>query len=148
LINEVFSAFIQSPISNFPTGSSMLNYLLFMLLLMIPVSLLHEAVHGALYFCFGCRVRFGFKLIYTQETSGKPLSTVQFVIVLLSPLLLLSVPVMFFRGWIVCTMYLLNLLGSSGDIYMALSLLKSGGIGMVVDREYGYDVIKAASEVK
>lgn len=38
--------------------------------------------------------------------------------------------------------YLLNLLGSSGDLYMSLWLCKFENEVKIIDRSYGFDVVK------
>jgi hypothetical protein len=37
--------------------------------------------------------------------------------------------------------FLLNLLGSSGDIYLGFTLARYSSKSFIVDRKYGYDVI-------
>ena len=114
-------------------------------LLMIPVTIVHEAVHGAAYKLFGGKVRFGFKGIYayTQEISGKAIVRAKFLIVLLSPLVVISVLSLLLPTWLGGMVFLLNLLGASGDIYMSLYLCKFGKDSKIIDRKYGFDVLNS-----
>lgn len=114
----------------------------FIILLMIPVSLLHEAVHGAVYKIFGGKVIFGFKGIYAycRETTGITLSRSKFIAILLSPLVSISLLTWLVPHWIVSMVIILNALGSSGDILMFLYLCSKPRC-RILDKEYGFDII-------
>jgi hypothetical protein len=131
-----------SGILRYPTGNIFLNFLLFIILLMIPVSLLHEAVHGAVYKIFGGRIIFGFNGIYAycREITGITLSRSKFIAILLSPLVSISLLTWLVPHWIVSMVIILNALGSSGDILMFLYLCSKPRC-RILDKEYGFDII-------
>lgn len=122
--------------------SILINFYIHVLLLITVISFVHELIHGLFYFIYGGKVSFGFKGIYAycREKSSLELSRTKFLIVLLAPLVIismLSLPLMKYSGII----FILNLLGSCGDIYMAFSLSKLKPENRVIDREYGYEVV-------
>lgn len=118
-------------------------FYLYVVMLMVPVSIIHELIHGCTYMLFGGKVRYGFKIIYmyTQETSGRPIKRVKFLIILLSPLMVISLFSPLLGSVWGGMVFLLNLLGSSGDICMALSLCRRSPDSSIIDRQDGYDVI-------
>jgi hypothetical protein len=142
-IGLIVYGFFSSECLYKPTGAPTVNFYIYSVLLMIPISILHELIHGLAHIIFGGRVRFGFKWIfaYTAEVSGRPMRILEFVIILLSPLIVLSILLLPLGGWVLNTAFLLNTLGSSGDIYMAATLLKCPRGCRIVDRAYGYDVV-------
>lgn len=142
-IDKIISNFIMSGIVLYPTRYMMLNFFAYLLLMLIPVSFVHELIHGAVYKIFGGRVKYGFKGIYayTQEVSGKPMAKAQLTIILLSPLVLMSISCLLKWNWLTGMVFLLNLLGSMGDAYMAASLCRYKRGCRIVDRSYGFDVI-------
>lgn len=141
-VDIILENFILSIPSIYMHGYAFLHFYIYVVLMMVPVSILHELVHGFTYTLFGGRVKFGFKGIYmyTREISGKPIRRVKFVIVLLMPLVFVSLLSCLLKKW-GGMVFLLNLLGSSGDIVMALALMRYSYQSRVVDREYGFDVI-------
>ncbi|WP_077848217.1 DUF3267 domain-containing protein [Clostridium puniceum] len=66
------------------------------------MSIVHEIIHGAAYKLFGGKVKFGFKGIYayTMEISGKKITRLQFLIVLLAPLICISILSLLFPVWL------------------------------------------------
>lgn len=140
-VNVIINDFFEY-IVNYASRSIILAYLACILILTIPVLLLHELCHGLSYIIFGGRVRFGFKGIYayTQEVSGKSFSRTEFLIILLSPTFLISIISLFLPG-IGGMIFLINLIGSSGDVYMALYLSRCMYECRVVDRDYGFEIL-------
>jgi hypothetical protein len=61
---------------------------------------------------------------------------------------MISLISLFITGWIGSLIFVLNLLGSSADIYMALGLFKYEYGSKFIDRTYGYDVIKSNCQPK
>ncbi|MGH4125298.1 MAG: metalloprotease family protein [Clostridium sp.] len=59
-----------------------------------------------------------------MEVSAKPIQRVKFLIVLLLPVTVISVVSLFLPLWVGGMIFFLNLLGSSGDLLMAFSLMK------------------------
>lgn len=119
------------------------SFMVLVVLLMVPITLVHEYIHGVFYRSFKGKVRFGFKGIYAycQETSGIAIERVNYLIVLLSPLVFISILAVLIGGWIGSLVYLLNLMGSSGDLYMAYKVSLCGKGSRVIDRPFGFEVI-------
>lgn len=141
-VNLILQNFIIANPSIYINGNIFLHFYIYVIFLMIPVSIVHELVHGFFYMMFGGRVRFGFKGIYmyTREISGKPIGRNKFLIILLMPLISISLLSCFIKN-LGGMAFLLNLLGSSGDMVMALALIRYSYDSRIIDREYGFDVI-------
>lgn len=110
---------------------------------MVPITLVHELIHCIAYSLFGGRIKFGFKGIcaYTQEVSVIVLHRTKFLVVLLAPATVISVLTIFIPNSIGSVIFLLNLLGSIGDIIMAIYLCKSDYNSYIIDKDYGFDII-------
>ena len=143
--DEIVGSFLMKNFILYPTWSPIINFYIYILALLIPISCVHEAIHGSFYKAFGGRVKFGFKGIYayTQEISGIPIQRYKFQIILLTPLLLISLISLALPIWLGGMVFFLNLLGAAGDIYMAGYLLRYKSNYMVVDRSYGFEVFPA-----
>lgn len=126
------------------TGFYFLDMIITTLILMIPITLVHEIIHGIAYTIFGGKIKFGFKGIYayTQEISGVILHRTKFVIVLLAPVTIISLSVLLLTSSLGSLIFLLNFLGSTGDIIMAIYLCKSNCNSYIKDKEYGFDIIE------
>lgn len=124
------------------SNSVFILYLVYITIIMIPITLLHEFIHGAVYIVFGGRIRIGFKGIYAycQETSGIELTREKFLTVLLMPVTIISLLSITLPFKIALQIYLLNLLGSSGDLYMAFWLCRLKNNARIIDKTYGFDV--------
>ena len=148
ILNPIFDGILSDlfygGIIFYPTKNLILNFNIYTMLLLIPITAVHETIHGAAYKVFGGKVKFGFKGIYayTMETSGKKIPRLQFLIVLLSPLTVISILSLLFPGWLGRMIFFLNLIGASGDIYMALFLCRFSYDSKIIDRTYGFDVVK------
>lgn len=116
---------------------------LYLAVLMVPITLLHEGLHSLVHLAYGGRVKIGFKSIYAycQELSGIELTRTQFLIVLLAPVTFISALCMLLPYKWGLIVFILNLLGSSGDLYMALWLCRVKSAARIVDRSYGFDVL-------
>ena len=79
-----------------------LKFFMSIIILMVPISIVHEAIHGAVYKLFGGKIKYGFKGIYayTKETSGKEILRVEFLMVLLAPLTVMSVLSLLLTSWL------------------------------------------------
>ena len=73
-----------------------------MILFMIVILIVHERIHRLSYELFGGKVKYGFKIIYayTYEVSELPLEKVKFLIVLLSPVTIISLITLLLPTWI------------------------------------------------
>ena len=121
-----------------------LDMIIATLILMIPITLVHEIIHGIAYIIFGGKIKFGFKGIYayTQETCGVILHRTKFAVILLAPVTTISLITLFITSSLGSLIFLLNFIGSTGDIIMATYLCKSNANSYIKDREYGFDVIE------
>lgn len=125
-----------------------LSFLVF-LVLMVLVVVLHEFCHGAAIRAFGGKPRYGlgvayFVFPYAFATTDTRLTRNQFVVVALTPLVvltLLGVPVMilFEMPWLAIPLAL-NAGGAVGDVWMALLLLSYPPEVTVLDKETGVEV--------
>ncbi|MCB2295206.1 DUF3267 domain-containing protein [Clostridium algoriphilum] len=144
IASDIVENFIIKPFIFYPTKNLIVNFYIYVLLLMIPISIVHEGIHGLVYKAFGGKVKYGFKGIYayTQEISEMPIDRVKFLIILLSPLAVMSILTLFLPLWLGGMIFFLNLLGASGDIYMSFKLIKYDSNSKIVDRIYGFDVVQ------
>lgn len=134
--------FIMQDFTLYPTKFISVNFYIAVLLLM-PIIAIHEAIHGITFIIFGGKVEYGFKGIYAykMEVFAKPIQRVKFLIVLLSPVTVISMLSLLFPLWLGGMIYFLNLLGASGDIYMALLLIRLKSESRIIDRKYGFDAV-------
>ena len=100
------------------TGYYFPDIIITILILMVPINLVHQLIHGIAYSLFGGRIKFGFKGIcaYTQEVSGSVLHRTKFLALLLAPSTVILVLTIFIPNSIGTVIFLFNLLGSIGDI--------------------------------
>ena len=142
IFNLFVDLLLNYKIINF-TGNTLLDINIFIVVIFIPITIVHELLHGAAYSLFGGKVKYGFKGIYAyaQETTGIVLHRTKFLIVLLAPVTVISIASLFIQESVGGIVFLLNLLGSTGDLLMAFYLCKTNENSYVVDKEYGFDVI-------
>jgi hypothetical protein len=126
------------------TGNTLLNLYILILIIFVPLTFLHEALHGAAYKIFGGKVKFGFKGLYAyaQEISGIALSRTEFLIVLLAPVTCISVISMLIPGSTGGVVFLINILSSTGDILMSFYLCKASENSYIIDKIYGFDIVE------
>lgn len=122
-INRIIENYVSSSIIIYPTGNILINFYIQVFVILLIVSVIHELIHSFMYKLFGGKTKCGFKFIfaYTQEVSGLALKRVQFLIVLMAPVVVISLLSTLF-GHIGGLAYFVNLLGSYGDVYMVLNL--------------------------
>ena len=143
-LDQAVKSYVDSGLIFYPSKYLMLNFYLFIILLLIPLSVVHEFLHGITFKVFGGKVKYGFKIIYayTQEVSGIEVSILKFSIILLAPVTVISLLGLWLGGWLGGLIYILNLLASSGDLLMACTLLKYDRNSKIIDRSYGFDIIR------
>ena len=142
-VGNILDNFFLKPYIFYPTKYLVINFCLDELLLMIPISIVHESIHGLAYKMFGGKVKYGFKGIYayTQEISGIPIERSKFLIILLLPLMIMSIATLMLPIWLGGIIFLLNLMGASGDLYMSYRLIRYDCNSKIVDKIYGFDVV-------
>jgi Protein of unknown function (DUF3267). len=147
--NTIVKNFIFKDFISYPTGSIIINFYIYVILIMIPISCVHEAIHGITYKLFGGKVKFGFKGIYayTQEISELPIHRYKFQIILLCPLFFISLLTLLLPSWLGGMIFFLNLLGASGDIYMCLYVFRYKYYNKIVDRKYGFDIVEIETKI-
>ena len=104
---------------------------------------MHELLHAIAYKIFGGKVRFGFKGIYayTQEISERAFHRSAFLFILLAPVVFISLVSLLLPSSIGGLIFILNLLGSTGDLYMAFYLCRLKSNSYIIDKIYGFDII-------
>jgi hypothetical protein len=142
-VNFILDKFIMKGIILTPTNNILFNFYLYIILLTIIITVFHELLHGIVFLLFGGKIQFGFKIIgaYTKEISGLAIDKIKFLIILLTPFFLISIISILLPIWIGGMLFLINTLGSSGDLYMAFCLKKYNYKCKIIDRDYGFDVI-------
>ena len=126
------------------TGNIFFDNVIFLSLILIPINVVHELLHGCVYRVFSGKLKYGFNGVYayTLEITGIALQRTRFLLVLLAPVTVISLISLFIPGVISSLIFILNLTGSTGDILMALYLCKLDNESYIIDRKYGFDVIK------
>jgi hypothetical protein len=143
-INSINERFCYSRYSYFPTKFILVNYYFYILIILIVVTILHEMIHGITYKLLGGKIKFGYKIIYayTQEISGLQIKRNYFILVLLAPLLTLTIICLCFNNYFANMSLVINIMGSTGDIIMAATILRYSNNSKFIDRSYGYDIIE------
>ncbi len=128
---------------SYPTKFLWMNFIIYLGVLMIPISIIHELLHGAVYKAYGYSVSYGFKYLYayTKETSGKAIPKIQFITVLLTPCIAISIISLLIGTHLAITVFVLNLLGSTGDLFMTLFIVRYKNTIKIIDKDYGFDII-------
>jgi hypothetical protein len=142
-INNILEIYFELGLAIYPTPNMLINVFVQGIAIMLPITLIHEFFHGLAYTVFDGKVRFGFKgiYVYTQEVSGRPIQRTKFLVVLLSPLTVISLITLILPDWLGCIIFILNLLGSTGDIYMALYLCRFDSESCILDRSNGFEIV-------
>lgn len=142
-IDFMIEGWFLSGIYSFPTRFLWINFIIYLVFLMLPISMVHELLHGAVYKAYGYRVSYGFKYLYayTKETSGRAIPKNQFIAVLLTPCIIISIIALLIGTHLSITIFVLNLLGSTGDLLMTLFIIKYKSTIKIMDKDYGFDII-------
>ena len=84
IINHILDEYMNETLVLFPTHYILINLLLQVIVVLIPLTIVHEMIHGAMYKLFGGKVKYGFKgfYAYTQEVSELPILRTKFLIIL------------------------------------------------------------------
>lgn len=146
IFSVVFNKYLNTIIfSFFKKSMDIFNYSItisFILLIftIIMITIVHELIHGLTFTIFGGTVKYKFKFIYaaTLETTGIPISLIQFTIILLAPVTIISLLSLLLPRWLGNLIFISNLIGSIGDLYMAIGLIKYPLSSKIIDRPYGY----------
>lgn len=142
-VDTILDNFFLKPFIFYPTKYLAINFYIYALLLMVPISIIHECIHGLVFKAFGGKIKYGFKGVYayTMEVSELPIERTKFLIILLAPLTLISIATLLLKSQLGGVIFLFNLLGASGDLYMSFRLIKCHWNSKIIDRSYGYDVV-------
>lgn len=127
------------------TNNLLINYIVFALIFIVPIAIIHELLHGIFYSLFGGKVKFGIKglNVFCQEISGVKLHRTKFLIVLLAPITVISLLSLLLPHILSSIVVTINLIGSTGDLLMSLYLVRLSNDTYILDRSYGFDVIKS-----
>jgi len=124
--------------------------LIAMLAALLLIVFMHELIHGAAYKTFGAKLKFGLKYlnVYTMDISGTLYSCEQMLVIMLSPLFVLT-GLLVIAASIFPQFYyfliqgiLFNICGSCGDILMLAFIFSKGISCKVKDEEYGFSIYK------
>ncbi|MBN3382920.1 DUF3267 domain-containing protein [Clostridium botulinum] len=148
IFSIIFHNYLNTIIFNFFKKSmDIFNYSITIsfILLMATITMItiaHELIHGLTFTIFGGKVKYKFKFIYaaTEEVSNKPISLTQFTIILLAPITVISLFSLLLPNWIGSLIFVSNLIGSIGDLYMSIGLIKYPYDSKIIDKPYGYYV--------
>ncbi|WP_139906462.1 DUF3267 domain-containing protein [Clostridium thermarum] len=93
----------------------------------------------------GSKVKFGFKGIYAycHEISGIKIHRTKFLLVLLAPVTVISIFSLLIPMWLGGIVFILNLLGSSGDLLMSFYLIRTDSSSYILDKAKGFEVIRS-----
>ncbi|MHB9949156.1 hypothetical protein CF055_08765 [Clostridium botulinum] len=148
IFSIIFHKYLNTIIFNFLKKSmDIFNYSITMsfILLIVTITIItmvHELIHGLTFTIFGGTVKYKFKFIYaaTEEVSNKPISLTEFTIILLAPIIVISLFSLLLPNWIGSLIFVSNLIGSVGDLYMVIGLIKYPYDSKIIDKPYGYYV--------
>jgi hypothetical protein len=76
-----------------------------------------------------------------MEISELPIERSKFLIILLAPVTVMSIVTLLLPTSLGGVIFLFNLLGASGDLYMSYRLMKCHSDSKIIDKIYGFDVI-------
>jgi hypothetical protein len=132
------------------TNNLVIDVILFFMILMIPVTIVHEWTHGMVYKLFGGKVKYEFKGIYikAREASGMSIHRSKFLLILIAPMTVISLLSLLIPGWIGGMLLLLNIFKSTGDLLKIFYVFKSNGNECIIDRKDGFDIVKEESAVQ
>jgi hypothetical protein len=123
---------------------------IYLLLTSVAVIIIHELFHAIPYRIFGAKIKFGITPLYAyvMDISRKAYPAWQMIFILLFPLFILSAllalliaifpPLFYYLGMGI----LINLIGSTGDMFMALYLTARGRNYYVRDEKYGMSLYR------
>ena len=141
--NIIIQNFILQDFIEYPTRIIVANIYIYIILLVMPIMAIHEAIYSISYIIFGGQFKYEFRgiYIYTMEISEKPIQRTKYLIMMLLPITVISLFSLFLPSWLGGMVYFLNLLGSSGDLYTAITLMNLQPESKIIIRKYGFDVI-------
>lgn len=139
-LNTIIFNFFKKSIDIFNYSITISFILLIATITMITIA--HELIHGLTFTIFGGKVKYKFKFIYaaTEEISNKPISLTQFTIILVAPVTVISFLSLLLPNWIGNLTFVSNLIGSVGDLYMSIGLIRYPYDSKIIDKPYGYYV--------
>lgn len=125
------------------TNNFLLDICLYLILLIIVVKLIHEFIHGIMLKIFGGVVKYKFKgfFLNAEEISEKSMNRSEFLIVLMSPIIIISILTVPFSLWQIRLIFLTNLLMSIEDIIKSIYLLRAKSESRIIMKDYGYDIV-------
>lgn len=120
-----------------------LIYAIGSIILVLTMSIMHELIHGAVAILFGGKIIIRFKCMYayTKEVSGKPFTKLQFIFILLSPLIIITLILLPFNHWVTNLIVIFNIMGSSADTLMFLFVCKNSKNSKIISINDGFQMI-------
>lgn len=141
---SIFENLFSKSFILYPTKHLIINLYLYKTLLMIPICFIHELIHALLFSIYGGKIIFEFKglMLCSVEKSGIAIDRQKYLIILLSPLVIISLISLLLPPWLGGIFFILNIVESSADIYKAINLCLVNWDCKIVYKSYGYDVVK------
>jgi hypothetical protein len=126
------------------------DYLIPFIFILMIVVIIHELCHAAILIAFRRKVKFGFKHLcpYTQDITGTVIHRTNFLLVLLTPITIISLTSLLLPTWIGGIIFLINLLGSTGDLIMSFYLCLTNSNSYILDTSYGFEVITVTDKIE
>ncbi len=132
------------------TNNLITDTILFFVIILIPISMVHESIHAIMYKLFGGKVKYSLRGIYIHAYEGSKLqlNRTKYLIILMVPAMIISAVSLFIPGWIGRLIFILNLFKSTGDLVKAAYLCKTTSTAKIVDRKDGFETSKAQEAVQ
>lgn len=132
------------------TNNLLVDIVLFFLILMIPITMVHEWCHGILLKFFGGKVKYQWKGIYlsAKEVSKVPIQRTKFLLILLLPVTVISLIAKLIPGWLGGVVLVINLFKSTEDLLMISFLLKGNSNTYIICQEDGFEMVDNSEEAE
>jgi hypothetical protein len=132
------------------TNNLIVDVIIFFMVLMIPITMVHEWLHGIVYRLFGGKVKYEFKGIYinAREISGMSIHRSKFLLVLITPMTVISLLSMLIPGWVGGMVLLLNIFKSTGDLLKIFYVFKGSGNTYIINKKDGFDIVGEAAAMQ
>lgn len=142
-VNELMFKLLFNDIIWNLTDNLVIDMVLFFMILMIPVTMIHEWIHGMAYKLFGGKVKYEFKGIYikARDVSGIAIHRSKFLLIIMAPMTIISLISLAIPSWIGGLLLLLNIFKSTGDILRVFYVFKGNCDTYVIDKKDGFEIV-------
>lgn len=149
-VNQIMFKLLFNDIIWKLTNNLVIDVILFFMILMIPVNVVHEWIHGMVFKVFGGKVKYEFRGVYikAREVSGMSIHRSKFLLILIAPMTIISLISLLIPGWIGGMLLLLNIFKSTGDLLKIFHVFKGNGSEYIVDKKDGFDIVKEETAIQ